>query len=219
MNRFAHTLLALALLPLASARAPLEARHLPLSSRTQKPPLLLTVTLLSKKCVTWNQSELLFRLQFTNGGHRPIILHKPDLFIITIKYFAFINEERNEVHIGEYAVDRLRGDVSDYKKTLITKRPNAEFLVLPPGRSYTTQETEGIPLIRALSASEVGSNPIDTYQVDLEVSTWWFDLKLADSLERKWKTIGMLWTKPIWSKQIDFTFPRKRTCETATSAR
>jgi len=221
MNRFTKTLLAFALLLLTSVGAPLNARHRPLSNSTQRPPLVMTVTLLSKKCVTWNQnsSELQFGLQFTNRGHRPIILHKPDLFIITIKYFTFISKEKNEVHFGEDAVDRLRGDLSDYKKTLITKRPNAEFLVLAPGRSYTTQETEGIPLISVPSASEVGSNPIDTYQVELEVSTWWHDLKLADSLQRKWKRIGVLWTKPFWSEQIHFEFPRKRTCETATAAR
>src|SRR5260370_431279 len=123
MNRFTKTLLAFALLLLTSVGAPLGARHRSLSNSTQRPPLVMTVTLLSKKCLTWNQnsSELQFGLQFTNKGYRPIILHKQDLFIITVRYFAFINEEKNEVHIGEFAVDRLRGDVSDYEKTLITK--------------------------------------------------------------------------------------------------
>jgi hypothetical protein len=179
----------------------------------ETPSLVLTATVLSQKCLQWNNNlaELKLRLQFNNAGNKPLILNKRDVGIIGERYFALIDEEKDDAHIGETASSSLRGYVAEYDEELVSEYPNSNFVVLSPGQSYVAEETASVPLIRSTGSSDGGA---DQYRIEVSVSTWAaFNPKLADQLQQKWKKVGVLWSKPIWSKTVEFAFERKRTCE------
>ena len=183
--------------------------------RADKPEkgVKVTGTVVTKKCFPWNKNlaELRLRFQFTNDLGRPLILNKSDLEIITIKYFAFIDEKTDKVHLGELAVERLRGYMPEYDREIIGARPNNHFVILRTGQSYVMETTESVPLI---AASSDGATKPDEYQIALELATWVNHAPtLADSLRRRWARFGMLWSQAVWSEPVKFVFPRNRTCE------
>ena len=113
------------------------------------------------------------------------------------------------MHFGELTIERLRGFDRVYGNELISPRPNANFVILLPGQTYVKEITELIPLIEATDDPTASKD--DEYTIEIEMSTWinWYS-GLTDLLQRKWKGIGFLWTKPIWSEPMRFTMGRKR---------
>jgi|SRR5215831_722483 len=172
-------------------------------------------TVLTQKCLAGNNNlaELRVRFEFTNNSSLPLILNKSDLEIETIKYFAFIDEKTDNVHLGQLAVDRLRGYLPEYDREITSSRPNDHFVILRPRQSYAFEATESVPLIPA-SEPNPSAKLSNEYQVEFELATWVNHAEpLADSLRRRWARFGMLWTQSVWSKPVKFAFPRKRTCE------
>ena len=183
--------------------------------RAYKPDngLMVTGTVLTQKCFAWNKNlaELRLRFQFTNALRQPLILNKSGLEIITIKYFAIIDEKTDKVHLGELAVDRLRGYLPEDDREIIAARPNSHFVILRPRESYVMETTESVPLIPA--SADSATKP-DDYQIELELATWVNHAPtLAHSLRRRWVRFGMLWSQTVWSEPVKFVFPRNRTCE------
>jgi hypothetical protein len=177
--------------------------------------LAVTGTVLSSKCLAWNRNlaEVRLRLQFRNTLQQPLILNKSDLEIETVKYFAVIDETVDKVHLGEFAVDRLRGYLPENDREIITARPNDHFVILRPRQAYVFETMESVPLIPVAPDSGVTKDP-DEYQIQLEVATWVNHARpLAESLHRRWARFGMLWTQTVWSAPVKFVFPRNRTCE------
>jgi hypothetical protein len=190
--------------PLSTARTNAERKGLSVDG-----------TVLSKKCLASNinLAEFRLRFEFTNSTSQPLILNKSDLEIETIKYFAFINEKTNNVHLGELAVDRLRGFLPEYDREIVGPHPNDHFVILRPRQSYAFETTESVPLIPT-SAPNPAAEQSDEYQVEFELATWVNHAgPLADSLRRRWGRFGMLWTQSVWSEPVLFVFPRRRTCE------
>ena len=188
---------------------------MPLSAQPNddaKPGLVVTGTLITKKCLARdkNNAELRLRFQFTNALQQPLILNKSELELETVKYFAFIDEKTNNVHLGEFVIDRLRGYVPEHDCEVLGPRPNNRFVILRPGQSYSTEATESVPLISA----SAGNTSSDEYQVEVEFATWVFhDPQLAETLRGRWARFGMLWTDSVWSEPVKFVFPRNRTCQ------
>lgn len=206
-----------AFISLANPPVPFAALSSPPNHTSAEKSLVVTGSILSKRCLAWNKNlaELRIRLQFTNSLSRPLILNKPDLEIITIKYFAFIDEKKAQAHLGELAVDRLRGYVPEYDRMIAGARPNSQFVILAPRHSYVMETTESVPLITAAPEFIPATNRPDDYQIEVELATWVnYAPRIANSLRRRWRRIGMLWSKTIWSEPIGFTFPRSRSCET-----
>ena len=175
--------------------------------------LVVTGVVLIKKCLAWNKdlAELRIRFNFTNASSQALILNKSDLEIITIKYFAFIDENTDKVHLGELAVDRLRGYLPEYDREITGARPNSHFVILRPRHSYVFETTETVPLI---PASPDNAKQSDEYQIEIELATWVnHAAPLADSLRHRWARFGMLWSQTVWSQSVKFVFPRNRTCE------
>ncbi len=202
------------LVALLSLRAPLPAAPSPSPAKADK-GLAVTGTVLSKKCLAWNKNlaELRLRFQFTNALNQPLILNKSDLEIITIKYFAFIDEKTDKAHLGELAVDRLRGYLSEYDREISSARPNNHFVILRPRQTYVFETTESVPLIPA-SLDQAASKQLDEYSIEFELATWVNHARpLADSLGRRWVHFGMLWSQTVWSEPVEFVFPRNRTCQ------
>lgn len=186
------------------------------SDTEQNGPLVVTGIVLSQKCHDWNKdvAELELRFQFTNRGDKPLILNIRDITTIGAKYFAFIDEGKDEVHLGQTATCSLRGYSPEYDKELVSNYPNSNFVVLSPGQSYALESTEAVPLIASTTSSDLNGDKLDNYQVEIEIATWYtMDPKLADKLQRKWKNVGVVWSKSLWSEPFEFTFERKRTCE------
>ena len=176
--------------------------------------LVVTGTVITKKCLTHdkNNADLHLRFTFTNALQQPLILNKSDIEIERIKYFAFIDEKTDKVHLGELAVDRLRGYVPEHDCEIVGMRPNNHFVILRPRQSYVWETTESVPLIPA-SAGNALSAP-DEYQVEFELATWVFhDPQLADALGGRWGRFGVLWSDTVWSQPVKFVFPRNRTCQ------
>lgn len=183
----------------------------------EKVPLVLTATVLNQKCFQGdkNLAELELRLQFTNNGGQPLILNKRDITITGMRFFAIIDEEKDEVHIGETTTCNLTGDLAEYDKELVSDYPNAHFVILLPGQSYAMEDRGVVPLIRSTASSGLTGNRADKYQVEIIVAALGAsDSKLAGELQRKWQKVGALWSEVVRSEPIEFTFERNsRTCE------
>jgi hypothetical protein len=217
MRRIIISISGLAFILMASIHAPPAAVPLTINDPSRVDGLSVTGEVLSKKCLAWNKNlaELQIRLRFTNSSRRSLIVNKRDLEIITIKYFAIIDEKKDQVHLGELAVERLRGYLPEYDREIVRMRPNNHFVVLRPSQSYVTETTESVPLIPVTPSIPATDQP-DEYEIEIEIATWVNHAPaLADSLRRRWQRIGMLWTNTVWSAPIKFTFPRARKCETA----
>lgn len=177
--------------------------------------LAVTGTVLSAKCLAWNENlaELRLRFSFTNALQHSLILNKSDLEVETIKYFASIDETTDQVHMGELAIERLRGYLPEYDREIIGPRPNDHFVILRPSQTYVFETTESVPLKRAVPKN-AATKPPDEYQVEFEFGTWVNHAPpLAGSLRRRWARFGKLWTQTVWSKPVKFVFPRNRSCE------
>ena len=177
--------------------------------------LAVTGTVLSAKCLAWNEdlAELRLRFEFTNTLQHRLILNRSDLEIETIRYFASIDETTDDVHMGELVVDRLRGYMLEYDREIIGARPNNHFVILRPRETYVFETTESVPLKRA-ARDNAATKPSDEYQVEFELGTWVNHAQpLAGSLRRRWARFGKLWTQTVWSQPVKFVFPRNRTCE------
>lgn len=188
-----------------------------LSAQPERPRNGLAVTgiVLSKKCFAWNKdlAELRLRFAFTNTSSQPIILNKSDLEVIEIKYFAFIDQPKDKVHVGQLFIHRLRGYLPEYDREIIGARPNRHFVILRPRQAYVFETTQSVPLIPA-APENATSAPPDEYQTEFELSTWVnHPRKLAESLRRRWARFGRLWSHDVWSETVEFVFPRNRACE------
>jgi hypothetical protein len=181
----------------------------------ERKQLSINATVISSKCLTWNNNlaELRLRFKFTNATSQALILNKADLEIAAIKYFAFIDEKTDNVHLGELDVDRLRGYLPEYDRAIAGPRPNDHFVILRQRQSYVFETTESVPLIPA-SAPNPAAKQSDEYQLEFELATWVnHAAPLANSLRRRWDRFGTLWTQSAWSEPVKFVFPRKRMCE------
>ena len=222
MRRIIISIRGLAFILMAPIHAHPTAVPLTLNESNSANGLSVTGEILSKKCLAWNKNlaELQIRLRFTNSSRRPLIINKRDLEIITIKYFAIIDEKKDQEHLGELAVERLRGYLPEYDREIVGMRPNNHFVILRPSQSYMMKMTESVsvPLIPATPNIPATAQP-DEYEIEVEIATWVnHALALANSLQRRWRRIGVLWTNTVWSTPIKFTFPRTRICETARAS-
>jgi hypothetical protein len=222
MRRIIISISGLAFILMASIHAHHAAVPLTINDSNSVNGLSVTGEVLSKKCLSWNKNlvELQIRLRLTNSSRRSLIINKRDLEIIKIKYFAIIDEIKDQVHLGELAVERLRDYLPEYDREIVGMRPNNHFVVLRPRQSYVIEITESVsvPLIPATPNIPATDQP-DEYQIEVEVATWVNHAPaLADSLRRRWQRVGVFWTNTVWSAPIKFTFPRARICETARAS-
>ena len=184
-------------------------------TRAAETELSVKASVVAAKCLARNNdlAEVRLRFEFRNSSPRSLILKKSDLEVETIKYFANVDEQTGDAHLGELAIERLRGYLPENDQQINRPRPSDLFVILRSRRVYAFETTESIPLISA-SRANPSAKQSDEYQLEFELGTWVnHEEKLADLLRNRWTRFGILWMQTVWSNPVKFVFPRKRTCQ------
>jgi hypothetical protein len=176
--------------------------------KSQKPPLELTVRIVSQDYCTVNENssalELKQKLRYHNARKQKLILYNGhDLF-----YQSKILTAPGNL-AGPYGVWLVNSRYFDEEPEAIDQAsPGRVFLTLAPGKNYEREIVIGAGVVDEHVERGDSSIRAGDHTLQLIVSTWYKAPALAFKLRQQWQSKGFLWASPLVSTPVHFVAQR-----------
>jgi hypothetical protein len=143
------------------------------------------------------------RLLYRNTGTSPLILYKgsTDIYGFLLRKTTDGAPEVNS-HLSWYSDKPWTVDASSLRKLFVILRPNATFETHTESRVFVTRDD---------SQHFQGSVQSGDHYLQVTIPTWHGSQELADAMQRKWRSNGILWRTAATSLPMKFTIAKNRT--------
>jgi hypothetical protein len=176
--------------------------------KSAKPPLELTVKIISESYCTVNENssslELKLKLRYHNTGKQKLILYNGhDLFYQS----KILSAPGNSA--GPYGVWLVNSRYFDEEPEAIEQAsPGSVFLTLAPGKTHEREIVIGTGVVDEHVERGDSSIRAGDHTLQLIVSTWYKAPSLAVKLRQQWQSKGFLWASPLVSTTVHFIAQR-----------
>ena len=158
-----------------------------------------------------DRMDLKVRFVYENRGASPAILYKPSprpTRILIARNAQEVSDARFEV---DASVTWYTTKVSDAEnKCYNGSVPSDCFVTIGPGSSYEVEDEVRLFVVRGDVRAIEGAVKSGEHVLQVVVPTWDESAKLAQELERRWRSHGSLWYKSIRSEPLTFTVEKER---------
>lgn len=158
-----------------------------------------------------DRMDLKVQFVYENRGTSPAILYKPSprpTRIIVARNVQDVADARFEV---DSSVTWYTSEVSgEENKCYNGSVPSDCFVTIGPGSSYEVEDEVRLFVVRGDVRAIEGAVKSGEHVLQVVVPTWDESNKLAQELERRWRSHGSLWYKAIRSEPLTFTVERER---------
>ena len=143
------------------------------------------------------------RLVYRNTGTSPLILYKrsTDVYQIIVRKTADGTPEVNS-HLSWYSDGPWKVEASSLRKL---------FVVLPPNTTFETRTRTRVFVTRDDSTHFQGAVESGDHYLQVTIPTWHGSQELADAMQQKWRSNGILWHNAVTSLPMKFTIAKQRT--------
>jgi hypothetical protein len=177
-------------------------------TKPPKPPLELTVQIVSQSYCAVNQNsaslELKLKLHYRNIGKQKLILYNGhDLF-----YQTKIRSAPGNLN-GPYEVWVVNSRYFDEELEVIDHpTPGKVFVTLPAGAVHMREIMIGVGVVT--EKIERGDSAIRSgdHTLQLIASNWYQSRTMAQKLRQEWQKKGFLWSDPVDSPPVHFLAQR-----------
>ena len=187
------------------------------ATHAQSQPSPLRVTLKqtgSEYCVgdeELDRLDLKIRFVYENRGTAPVILYKPapkPARIMVGRNLDDVVAERFEL---DFSITWYTEKIDDETSRCYNgPAPTDCFVTIAPGSSYEVEDEVRLFAVRGDLNDINGAVKSGEHALRLVVPTWDASNKLAQELERRWRSHGTLWSRPIKSEPLTFTVEKER---------
>jgi len=142
------------------------------------------------------------RLVYRNTGTSPLILYKGSSIVyeIIVRKTADGAPEAN-AHLSWYFDKPWKVDASSLRKM---------FVILPPNATFETHTRTRVFVTRNDSTHFQGAVESGEHYLQVTIPTWPGSPELADAMQRKWRSKGILWQNAVTSLPMNFTIAKQR---------
>ena len=143
------------------------------------------------------------RLVYRNAGTSPLILYKASTYVYEIVVRKTTDgAEELDVQVSWYFDGPWNVDASSLRKLFIILQPNATFETRTKTRVFVTRDD---------SIHFKGSVESGDHYLQVTIPTWHGSQELANAMQRKWRSNGILWHNAVTSLPMKFTIAKQRT--------
>ena len=158
-----------------------------------------------------DRMDLKVRFVYENRGASPAILYKPSPRPTRILIARNVQDAADERFEVESSVTWYTSKASDEEsKCYSGSGPSDCFVIIGPGSSYEVEDGVRLFVVRGDVRAIEGAVKSGEHVLQVVVPTWDESTKLAQELERKWRSQGSLWYKSIRSEPLAFTVEKER---------
>ena len=143
------------------------------------------------------------RLVYRNTGTSPLILYKgsTDVYEIVVRKTADGVPEL-DINLSWYSDGPWTVDASSLRKLFVVLQPNATFETYTKTSVFVTRDD---------STHFQGSVESGDHYLQVIIPTWHGSQELADAMQLKWRSNGILWHNAVTSLPMKFTIAKQRT--------
>jgi hypothetical protein len=193
-----------------------ESRTTGEAQTAASPSLKLRLKLTSSQyCVgdeELDRLDLKMRFVYENSGSLPVILYKsspmPARLMIARTVEAAVAEKFELDFTQTWYSTKGSDEGSNCYQGVA---PTNCFLTVAPGASYEADGEVGVFVVRGDVRDIEGAVKSGEHVLQLVIPTWNESYKLAQEVERRWRSHGSLWSKPLKSEPLAFTVDKERT--------
>ena len=184
------------------------------TQETQKPLRLTLKVTDSRYCVGDDEIDglqLKLRFVYENRTSGPVILHKltpePSRVMIA-RTLAASAAQQYEIDFTQTWYNDKGGD--EVSACCKEAAPGNCFVIIAAGSSYEVDGDVRVFAVRGDVKDVPGAIKSGDHALQLVVPTWSESGKLAQELNTRWRTHGILWSKPLTSEPLTFTIDKDR---------